>query len=211
MTTSDDSAPVESGILAKANRLLRSISTPSDGNILPLSNTPGNRPHQSAQAFSGNATDTDRDAAGTTTSSEKAAAPPASEEKNESHNDAAGARNPQGNGLPESSQAEEGSIVEGDGTAKPKPNIAVRFIRTVRAILLHSWVNVLLVFVPAGIIVKVVPGVHVGVVFAVNCVAIVPLAGLLSHATESVASKLGDTIGALLNVTFGNAVELIIL
>lgn len=218
MTTSDDPAPVESGILAKANRLLRSISTPSDGNILPLSNTPGNRPHQSAQSFSGNATDTDRHAAdapandaGTTTSSEKAAAAPASEEKNESHNDAAGARNPQENGLPESAQAEEGSIVEGNGTAKPKPNIAVRFIRTVRAILLHSWVNVLLVFVPAGIIVKVVPGVHVGVIFAVNCVAIVPLAGLLSHATESVASKLGDTIGALLNVTFGNAVELIIL
>src|SRR5690242_20189592 len=36
------------------------------------------------------------------------------------------------------------------------------------------------------------------------------VAGLLSHATESVARRLGDTIGALMNVTFGNAVELII-
>jgi Ca2+:H+ antiporter len=43
-----------------------------------------------------------------------------------------------------------------------------------------------------------------------NAVAIIPLAGILSHATECVASRLGDTIGALLNVTFGNAVELII-
>ncbi len=43
-----------------------------------------------------------------------------------------------------------------------------------------------------------------------NALAIVPLASLLSHATEGVASRLGDTIGALLNVTFGNAVELII-
>ncbi|KAH8681998.1 Ca2+ transporter [Xylariales sp. PMI_506] len=43
-----------------------------------------------------------------------------------------------------------------------------------------------------------------------NAIAIIPLAGLLSHATESVARKLGDAIGALLNVTFGNAVELII-
>ncbi|KAF4878670.1 Vacuolar calcium ion transporter [Colletotrichum siamense] len=90
-----------------------------------------------------------------------------------------------------------------------KPNVATRFYETSKMIMFHSWVNLLLVFVPVGIIVK---GLHVnpGVVFAMNAIAIVPLAGLLSHATESVASKLGDTVGALLNVTFGNAVELII-
>lgn len=44
-----------------------------------------------------------------------------------------------------------------------------------------------------------------------NAIAIIPLAGLLTYATESVAHKLGDTLGALLNVSFGNAVELIIL
>lgn len=219
MTTSDDPAPVESGLLAKANRLLRSISTRPDGNLLPLSNARGNPPPQSAQDTTGNATaNTDRHAvaegppiyAGTTTSSENAAVQV--NEKNGSHNnDAAGARNPQENGLAESAQAEEGSNVGDNASAKPKPNISVRFVRTVRAILLHSWVNVLLVFVPVGIAVKAVSGVHVAVVFAINCVAIVPLAGLLSHATESVASKLGDTVGALLNVTFGNAVELIIL
>jgi Ca2+:H+ antiporter len=49
-----------------------------------------------------------------------------------------------------------------------------------------------------------------GIIFAMNAIAIIPLAGLLAHATESVASRLGDTIGALMNVTFGNAVELII-
>jgi len=49
-----------------------------------------------------------------------------------------------------------------------------------------------------------------GVVFGLNAIAIVPLAGLLSHATESVASRCGDTVAALMNVTFGNAVELII-
>ncbi|KAI4271845.1 MAG: hypothetical protein LQ337_005713 [Flavoplaca oasis] len=43
-----------------------------------------------------------------------------------------------------------------------------------------------------------------------NAVAIIPLAGLLSYATESVAREMGDTVGALMNVTFGNAVELII-
>ncbi|TDZ32067.1 Vacuolar calcium ion transporter [Colletotrichum spinosum] len=90
-----------------------------------------------------------------------------------------------------------------------KPGVFTRFYETCKMIMFHSWVNVLLVFVPVGIIVK---GLHVnpGIVFAMNAIAIVPLAGLLSHATESVASKLGDTVGALLNVTFGNAVELII-
>ncbi|KAL8698100.1 MAG: hypothetical protein Q9224_002007, partial [Gallowayella concinna] len=43
-----------------------------------------------------------------------------------------------------------------------------------------------------------------------NAIAIIPLAGMLAFATESVAHRLGDTLGALLNVSFGNAVELII-
>ncbi|KAF2153318.1 calcium/proton exchanger, partial [Myriangium duriaei CBS 260.36] len=75
--------------------------------------------------------------------------------------------------------------------------------------LFHSWVNVLLVFVPVGIVVKVV-NLSPGLVFGINCIAIIPLAGLLVYATESVASRLGDTLGALLNVSFGNAVELIL-
>jgi Ca2+:H+ antiporter len=41
-------------------------------------------------------------------------------------------------------------------------------------------------------------------------VAIVPLAGLLSRATESVAAKTGDAVGGLLNATLGNLTELVI-
>ncbi|KAF4988121.1 hypothetical protein FGRMN_9951 [Fusarium graminum] len=41
--------------------------------------------------------------------------------------------------------------------------------------------------------------------------AIVPLSALLTDATEIIAAKAGDTIGALLNITFGNLVELILL
>jgi Ca2+:H+ antiporter len=40
--------------------------------------------------------------------------------------------------------------------------------------------------------------------------AIVPLAALLSHATESVAAKTGDAAGGLLNATLGNLTELVI-
>lgn len=86
----------------------------------------------------------------------------------------------------------------------------MRFLQHTKNALFHSWVNILLVFVPLGIAVEAA-GLSPAIIFAMNAVAIIPLAGMLSHATESVASRLGDTVGALINVTFGNAVELIIL
>src|SRR4249920_224598 len=46
--------------------------------------------------------------------------------------------------------------------------------------------------------------------FVLSVLAIVPLAGLLSHATESVAAKTGDSVGGLLNATLGNLTELVI-
>ncbi|CAD6566533.1 MAG: hypothetical protein ASARMPRED_009085 [Alectoria sarmentosa] len=90
-----------------------------------------------------------------------------------------------------------------------KPNILICFYEACKEVLFSSWLNTLLVFVPVGIAVQAA-GVNKTIVFAINAIAIIPLAGLLSHATESVASDLGDTIGALMNITFGNAVELII-
>ncbi|KAL4889936.1 Sodium/calcium exchanger protein-domain-containing protein [Aspergillus ambiguus] len=88
-------------------------------------------------------------------------------------------------------------------------NGVVRFCSHTKDALCHSWVNILLVFVPVGIAVEAA-GLSPAIIFAMNAVAIIPLAGLLSHATECVASRLGDNLGALINVTFGNAVELII-
>lgn len=84
-----------------------------------------------------------------------------------------------------------------------------RFYVTSRMIILSSWLNALLVFVPVGIILRFLHAPPTAV-FTVNALAIIPLAGLLSYATEGVARKMGDTVGALMNVTFGNAVELII-
>ncbi|KAL8828701.1 MAG: hypothetical protein Q9170_006487 [Blastenia crenularia] len=102
-------------------------------------------------------------------------------------------------------QGEKSSSIE----PTEKPNVFIRFYGVCKAILLASWINTLLVFVPVGIAVEIA-GVSPTIVFAMNAIAIIPLAGLLSYATESVASEMGDTIGALMNVTFGNAVELII-
>jgi Ca2+:H+ antiporter len=53
------------------------------------------------------------------------------------------------------------------------------------------------------------PDAH-AVLFVLSVLAIVPLAALLSRATESVAAKTGDTVGGLLNATLGNLTELII-
>ncbi|KAL2259786.1 hypothetical protein VTK26DRAFT_6399 [Humicola hyalothermophila] len=93
---------------------------------------------------------------------------------------------------------------------KPNRTMLQSFWHNTKSVLVHTKLNVLLVFVPVGIAVSQVHGTSPGLVFAMNAIAIVPLAGLLSFSTESVAHRLGDSLGALLNVTFGNAVELII-
>src|SRR6188768_2254370 len=74
----------------------------------------------------------------------------------------------------------------------------------------HNPLLWLLVFVPAVFVVeKVMSGSHTAL-FVLAVLAIVPLAALLSHATESVAEKTGDAVGGLLNATLGNLTELII-
>ncbi len=76
-------------------------------------------------------------------------------------------------------------------------------------ILKTNYVNVLLVFVPIGIVAGLA-GWSPVLQFVLNFIAIIPLASLLAFATEELAVPLGQTIGGLLNATFGNAVELIV-
>jgi len=47
-------------------------------------------------------------------------------------------------------------------------------------------------------------------IFIISGIAIIPLAGLVGRATESLAARLGPALGGLMNATFGNAAELII-
>jgi len=87
------------------------------------------------------------------------------------------------------------------------------FVRITWLTLASNYVNALLVFVPAGIILGALQetySIPPSAVFIVNFLAIVPLAALLSFATEELSVKLGQTIGGLMNATFGNAVELIV-
>ena len=74
----------------------------------------------------------------------------------------------------------------------------------------HSPLLWLLAFVPAVLAAaKLRPEAHT-LLFVLSVLAIVPLAALLSHATESVAAKTGDAVGGLLNATLGNLTELVI-
>jgi Ca2+:H+ antiporter len=73
----------------------------------------------------------------------------------------------------------------------------------------ENILNLLLVFVPIGIVLELTHA-NAVYVFVAACLAIIPLAGLMGKATEHLAEKLGEGVGGLLNATFGNAAELII-
>ena len=74
----------------------------------------------------------------------------------------------------------------------------------------HNPLLWLLVFVPVVFAAAKLRPEAQTLLFALSVLAIVPLAALLSHATESVASKTGDSVGGLLNATLGNLTELVI-
>ena len=74
----------------------------------------------------------------------------------------------------------------------------------------HNKLLWLLVFVPVVFAAEQVRHDAHTLLFVLSVLAIVPLAALLSHATESVAAKTGDAVGGLLNATLGNLTELVI-
>jgi Ca2+:H+ antiporter len=82
-------------------------------------------------------------------------------------------------------------------------------VRVLKITLGCSYSNLLLPFVFLGIL-----GGSLGwddsISFFFNFLAILPLAALLSFATEELAKSVGQTVGGLINATFGNAVEMIV-
>lgn len=81
--------------------------------------------------------------------------------------------------------------------------------RVMKATLLCSPANILLVCVPLGIIAGNL-GWNSVAVFTLNFLAIFALAALLSYSTDELSAKVGQIIGGLINATFGNAVEMIV-
>ncbi|HUC07763.1 MAG TPA: calcium/proton exchanger [Solirubrobacterales bacterium] len=80
----------------------------------------------------------------------------------------------------------------------------VAFLRTP-----YGWPYLLTPLIPLAVVLDVI-GAAAGAVFAASALGIVPTAALMGRATEELAARSGPGIGGLLNVTFGNAPELII-
>jgi Ca2+:H+ antiporter len=72
-----------------------------------------------------------------------------------------------------------------------------------------SAIYILLIFAPIAAGLEVAHADHL-VLFVVSAIALIPLAKLIGDSTEHLATHYGPTVGSLLNVTFGNAAEIII-
>ncbi len=71
------------------------------------------------------------------------------------------------------------------------------------------WLYLLLLAVPGAVLSELFHASPL-LTFILAALGIVPLAGLIGEATESLAERVGPLVGGLLNATFGNAAEFII-
>src|SRR5262245_38392213 len=90
--------------------------------------------------------------------------------------------------------------MEGGGT----PRLNAAFLRSP-----YGWPYLLVPLIPAAVVLELVDA-SAGLVFVAAALGIIPTAALMGRATEELAARSGPGIGGLLNVTFGNAPELII-
>jgi Ca2+:H+ antiporter len=91
--------------------------------------------------------------------------------------------------------------VEAGDAHRPR---GLRFLTTAQ-----GWPYLLTPFIPAAVALELAHA-EAGLIFFVAALGIVPTAALMGLATEELAARSGPGIGGLLNVTFGNAPELII-
>ncbi|KXS20647.1 calcium/proton exchanger [Gonapodya prolifera JEL478] len=105
---------------------------------------------------------------------------------------------------------ETSRLLPSNHTSEEHSGSSPTVVSSLHAAATQSWLNVLLVFVPVGIAAGVLSW-GPQWIFTFNFLAILPLAQLLGFATEEIALRTSQTIGGLLNATFGNAGELLIL
>ena len=84
------------------------------------------------------------------------------------------------------------------------PRLSPSFFRTA-----HGWPYLLTPLIPIAVALELTHA-SATVIFAASALGIIPTAALMGRATEELAAKSGPGIGGFLNVTFGNAPELII-
>src|SRR4051812_17268802 len=73
----------------------------------------------------------------------------------------------------------------------------------------EGWPYTLVPFIPIAVVLELAHA-SASLVFAASALGVIPTAALMGRATEELAARSGPGIGGFLNVTFGNAPELII-
>ena len=84
------------------------------------------------------------------------------------------------------------------------PRLGLSFLRTAQ-----GWPYLLTPLIPIAVALEFAHS-SATLIFAASALGIIPTAALMGRATEELAAKSGPGIGGFLNVTFGNAPELII-
>ncbi|HYX55575.1 MAG TPA: calcium/proton exchanger [Nitrososphaeraceae archaeon] len=72
-----------------------------------------------------------------------------------------------------------------------------------------SILYLLIIFTPMAVTLEFVHADHI-IIFVIAAIALIPLAKLIGDSTEHLSIHYGSSLGSLLNVTFGNAAEIII-
>jgi Ca2+:H+ antiporter len=87
---------------------------------------------------------------------------------------------------------------------EPSTGFNMAFLRSV-----GGWPYLLVPFIPIAVALDLAHA-SSSLIFVTSALGVVPTAALMGRATEELAARSGPGIGGLLNVTFGNAPELII-
>jgi Ca2+:H+ antiporter len=93
---------------------------------------------------------------------------------------------------------------EHDPVVGHQPRLNASFLLTA-----HGWPYLLAPLIPIAVALELA-GASATIIFTAAALGIIPTAALMGRATEELAARAGPGIGGLLNVTFGNAPELII-
>jgi Ca2+:H+ antiporter len=95
-------------------------------------------------------------------------------------------------------------VEAGSTESSGQPSFGWSFLKTP-----GGWPYLLAPFIPIAIALRLIDA-GAGLIFFSAALGVIPTAALMGRATEEVAARSGPGIGGLLNVTFGNAPELII-
>ncbi|RLN50094.1 hypothetical protein BBJ28_00008239, partial [Nothophytophthora sp. Chile5] len=105
--------------------------------------------------------------------------------------------------------ASSSSVTERSGDNNGGPVSLREDAAAIYGMVTAQYLNLLLLFAPVAIWASL-GGWNDLWVFVFNFLVMIPLANLLGEATESLAFHTGETIGGLVNATFGNTVEVIV-